>query len=241
MTIVATVVTAILTFAALPAWADAPNASQTVEIKGVRNPELASYRLMRAGLDAFDQYRELAPEAPELRYRLRGRSGVDTSLDGLQLKISGDNTSIELPLAADHSFLLPRSRQAEDDNADLVLNRPKRDYRWWPDVHSPSVPANMRRLGDLRLECQVLVAVAKEAIGFMTKAMINSLLLTSDWCGHAKVNIATSVPRPLSKATLLSGEQRIELKITDKGYGFQPPLANQAYPDATLIELEYKN
>jgi hypothetical protein len=222
--------------AAMPTWAEEP---KSVEIKGIRNPELKTYRVMAAGLDAFDEYHALAPDATELRFRLRGRIGANKDLDDLQLRIAGDNTSINLPIDSDLTFVLPRSQAAADDNADLVLNKPKGGYRWAPDIHTPSVPANMRRLGDLRLECQVLVAVGKQEMGFMMKAFVNSLLLTSDWCMHEKVHIGFHLQRQLSKATLLHGDQRIALKITDKGHHFEPLLNDRSYPDDTLIELEY--
>ena len=222
--------------AAMPAWADEP---KSVEIKGIRNPELKTYRVMAAGLDAFDEYHALAPDATELRFRLRSRIGANKALNDLQLRIAGDNTSINLPIDQELTFALPRSQAAADDNADLVLNKPKGGYRWAPDIHTPSVPANMRRLGDLRLECQVLVAVGKAEMGFMMKAFVNSLLLTGDWCMHEKVNIGFHVQRQLSKATLLYGDQRIALKITDKGHHFEPLLNDRTYPDDTLIELEY--
>jgi hypothetical protein len=222
--------------AATPTWADEP---KSVEIKGIRNPELKTYRVMAAGLDAFDEYHALAPDATGLRFRLRARIGANKDLNDLQLRLAGDNTSINLPIDQDLTFALPRSQAAADDNADLVLNKPRGDYRWAPDIHTPSVPANMRRLGDLRLECQVLVAVGKAEMGFMMKAFVNSVLLTGDWCMHESMNIGFHVQRQISKATLLYGDQRITLKITDKGHQYEPPLNDRKYPDDTLIELEY--
>jgi hypothetical protein len=228
---------------AAPAWADAPAGEpQSVEIKGVKNPELKTYKVMLAGLDAFDDLHALAPTARELRFKLRARGGAkDVDLSNLALHISGDNTSIDVPIAADLTFALPRNEAAERDDADLVLNKPKGGYRWQPDIRSEAVPENMRRLGDLRLECEVLIAVGKQEIGFMLKAFINSLLLTTDWCMHEKMKINTYSPRKISKATLLHEGQRIELKITDKGLGYQPPLSNKSYPDDALIELEFAN
>jgi len=147
---------------------------------------------------------------------------------------------IKVPIDAGFTFVLPRDEAAADDNADLLLNKPKSGYRWQPAIRTPNLAPDMRRLGDLRLECEVLVGVAKEELGFMLKAMINSLLLTTRWCTHEKIRLSTSVsPRKLSKATLLHGEQRIDLKLSDKGRAYYPPLADKSYPDDTLIELEF--
>ncbi|KQW96489.1 hypothetical protein ASC94_06475 [Massilia sp. Root418] len=211
-----------------------------VVVNGIRNPELKTYRVMAAGLDAFDKYHELAPTAPEVRFKLRPRSGKPSAdMSGLAMRIAGDTISIPLPVAADHTFSLPRSEAARKENADLLLNKPKGGYRWQPDVHSAGVPEGMRRLGDLRLECKVLVATAKEEIGFWLTSMINTLLLTTDWCSHEKIQLSTAAAQRIATATLTHGDQRVQLKLNKEGTSYTPPLGNKAYPDDALIELRY--
>jgi hypothetical protein len=212
---------------------------QAVEIKGTRNPELKTYRVMAAGLDAFDEHHALAPNATELRFRLRGREGSNADLNALSLRVSGEHISIDVPIAADLTFALPRSEAAADENADLVLNKPKGRYRWQPEIRSAGVPDHMRRLGDLRLECEVLMAVGKAEMSFMMKAMVNSLLLTTRWCTNEHMRIPTISPRKLASATLLHGGQRIPLKLISEDTRFEPPLPDKTYPDDTLIELEF--
>lgn len=79
----------------------------------------------------------------------------------LRLRLAGDTQSVDLPIDDAFTFELPRSQPFLDDNADLELSKPKTGYRWQPDIHSAGVPQGMRRLGDLRLECEVLINVAK--------------------------------------------------------------------------------
>ena len=213
-----------------------------VVVNGIRNPELKTYRVMAAGLDAFDDYHELAPTAPEVRFKLRPRSGAQPAgMEDLAMRIAGDTISIPLPVAADHTFSLPRSEEARKENADLLLNKPKGGYRWRPDIHSLGVPEGMRRLGDLRLECKVLVATAKEEIGFWLTSMINTLLLTTDWCSHEKIQLSTAAERRIASATLTFGEQRVPLKVSKDGSGYVPPLGNKTYPHDALIEIQYSD
>src|SRR5471032_3173961 len=54
----------LLLAAGLPAQADD---AATVQINSIRSPELKPYRVMLAGLDAFDEYHALAPNTHELR------------------------------------------------------------------------------------------------------------------------------------------------------------------------------
>lgn len=226
-----------LAAAAGTAAAQQPAEPQAVEIKGVRNPELKTYRVMLAGLDAFEENHAFAPNAPEVRFRLRSRADKDTNLDDLAIRLSGNTVSLPLPLDANNSFALPRNEQAESEDAEIVANKPKGGIRWQPDVRTPGVPDGMRRLGDLRLECRVLIATAKKEIGFMLTAFINSVLLTTDWCGDEKIQLATPVPNKIASATVLHDGQRIALKLTNRGKGYIPPLADKTYPDDTLIEV----
>ena len=217
-----------------------PAEQEPVHVSGMRNPELKRYRVMSAGLDAFDDNHDLAPNAKELRFKLRPRASAGPdAMDNLTLRIVGDTISIPVPIDPDGTFVLPRSAQAYNEDADLQLNKKKGGYRWHPDIRSPFVPVNMRRLGDLRLECQVKVAVAKKEMGFWTKALINSFLLSTDWCNVPKLQLHTTVDRKLASATLLYGEQRIRLHLSGDSEGYVPPLSDRTYPDNTLIELKY--
>lgn len=235
-------VAAMLACAVIPAacaFAD-PAAQRDILVNDVRSPELKTYRAMLAGLDAFDAGHALAPNAPEVRFRLRPRSSEpDADLTDLKLRIALDDDAIPVPLAPDHSFVLPRDARAAQQNGDLILNKKKGAYRWQPDIHSTGVPPDMRRMGDLRLECRVMVAVIKEELRFWERALVNSVLLTSDWCSVDKINIATYTPRRLKAAYVITDGERVKLPLAAFGAGFQGPIGDKAYSDDTLIALEY--
>lgn len=217
-----------------------PTGAPAVEVKGIRNPLLKPYKFMVAGLDTFEAKHALAPQAATLRFKLRPRDpGEPGPMDNLKLRLAGDQHSVDLPIDSADTFELPRSQAALDDNADLELNKPKNGYRWQPDIHSAGVPPGMRRVGDLRLECEVLVSIAKKEIGLLKTAFINSVLLSGDWCNHKSLDMPTIVTRKLAAATLVEGDKRTELKVVDAGMGYMPPLREKAVSDDALIELKY--
>lgn len=224
---------------ATPAAAQQAKEIDPVVVNGMRNPELKRYRVLLAGMDAFEKHRKLAPTAEMVRFKLYARAGAATDPEALSLRISADSFSIPVPVDGDGLFVVPRNAQADDEDADIVLNKKKGAYRWRPDVRSANVPANMRRLGDLRLECQVLVGAAKEEIGLFWTATINSMLLTTDWCNHESISLGTKTDRKVKSAWLITGDNRVKVHVDDNG--FVPPLADKAYPDDTLIELEYED
>ena len=211
---------------------------QVVPVNGMKKPEMRNYRAAWAGFEAFDKQRALAPAAP-LHFRMVSRNpSAVAPLDGVELKIVGDDT-IPVPIAADGKFTLPRVQAAYDSDALLVLNRKQGLLRASPDIRTPGLPDNVRRLGDLRLECQVLVAVVKEEIPFMVNALINSLLLTRDWCSKDKLSIGFRADRKPASATLVHGERRQAVQVTGEEY--VAPIGDSSWPDDALIELTYEN
>jgi hypothetical protein len=225
-----------------PAPETAADPGPLVVVNGTRSPDLQPYRYMLSGLDAFDDYHALAPNAAEVRFRLTRRDKAPAdALDGLAVRISGEHSDIALPLDAQQRFTLPRNEQAEQaeqENADIVLNKKKRDFSFWPDVRSAGVPDGMRRLGDIRLECRVLVAIGKNHIPFMLRAMINTLTLSTDWCGWQKFKLSVRGDGPIARATLLAGDQRVPLQVSENGRSYSVPVGDKQYADDTLIEVE---
>lgn len=214
-----------------PASADQP---MVQEISAVRDPEWKSYRQMLKGVDAFDEYRQLAPKA-DLRFVLRPDNPA-LSMADLTLRIAGTTTSIPVPIAADGTFSIPRYQTAIDEDADLLLNRRKNAVRWRTEIHTPEVPANARRLGDLRLSCRVNWAVLKDDMPFLRRTAVS---LAGGPCGSSLVKVYWAEPRPLASATLVEGERRLVLSLGKDGVSYSPPLTDQNWGDDALVIFEY--
>jgi hypothetical protein len=209
-----------------------------VAVDGIKGAELKPYRVMSAGLDAFDEYHHLAPAAT-LKFKLsrRGEASSGGNWDGVTLRLVGNDTSTPIPIAADGTFVLPRNQQAYDDEADLILNQKKSLMRFSPEVRSPGVPANARRLGDLRLECQVIVAIGKKELNFAQRMAINTIMLGGDWCSKGLGKFGFSLPDRSLSATLVNGAtKRI---ISTSAYQILAPIQDKSLPDDALIEFEY--
>ena len=212
-----------------------------VHVNAMRDPEVRKYKVILAGLDAFDRHRQLAPSVDRLQFRATARQ-KDESPAPLGARLVGDD-GFNLPLAIDAAgrFTVPRSEAAEDAKSELELNRKRRLYRTAPDVRTPGLAANQRRLGDLRLECQVTVAMAKEEIGLFWTMTLNTILLTSDWCSFfsEKRNARFGFPADgrLSAAVLREGERTLDLQF--KGDGFEVPLGSPDWSDDAVVELRF--
>lgn len=221
--------------------ADSGEKVAEVAVSGIRNPELKPYRVMWAGLDAFDEHRKLAPNAA-LKFRLSKRgegSRAASNWDGVTLRLAGNETSTPVPIDADGSFSLPRSKAAYDDEAELILNQKKASARFSVDVRTPGLPANVRRLGDLRLECQVLIAIGKKELNFAIRAAFTTAFRTSDWCSAPRAKISTTLPDWSMSTTIVDGATRKALPPHDSN--FNGPIQDKTLSDDALIEFEFWN
>ena len=211
---------------------------QVVPVPGLKKPDMRNYRSVVAGLDHFEENRSLAPKAA-LHFRLVSNNrNSKVSLDGVSLKIVGEGEPVVVPVAADGLMTMPRIEAAYDSDALVVLNRTHGQFYNMPDIRTPGLPDNVRRLGDLRLECQVMFAVLKKEIGFVKSAIISSALMTSNWCGFQDMDLAIWSPWPVKSAMLVFGDRRAATNM--EGDRAKAPLGDKSWPDDTLIELTFE-
>ncbi len=235
--------------------------SVTVAAKANRDPVEKSYRKMIQGMDLFEKQRGMAPGA-NLRFKLLPRR-PDTDMNSIVLEVLGSNAAFEVPVAPDRTFTLPRNQQALDENAQVTPNRKAQSMTWRTDIRTPGLPTNTRRLGDLRLECQVgmqsgLLSNSSNVVGRLFKVILD----TPAYCDRPAPLYLFFADKPLFSVAMVSGSRREILSI-DKLYAaasddpglkddlpycdcevlvdrtYVLPLGDKSWPDDTLVEFEY--
>jgi len=98
------------------------------------------------------------------------------------------------------------------------------------------MPEHVRRLGDLRLECRVTIAIVKEQMPFLAKTALNTLMLTSDWCAKQDFNLAVPGPRYGAHAVLRAGERTRALPSL--GWSVDVPIGDASWPDDALVQFD---
>lgn len=212
-----------------------------IHVNALRNPEMRKYKAILVGLDTFDRHHALAPAVPELRFRVEPRRGAGLP-EAPKVRIEGENDFV-LPLALDarNRFTVPRSEAALEAGGELVLNQKRKSYQIMPDVRTPGLPDNVRRLGDLRLECKVMFAIVKEEIPLFWVATINGFLRTRDWCSFFKTyehSIDFKTESPVVSAILSEGKRSAALKTGD--HSFSISLNEPSWGDDALVELTFR-
>lgn len=236
----------------------ASSAPQTVVVRSTRDPVDKSYRKMIAGMQRFQRDHGLAPGAA-LRFQLLPRLPT-VDMRGITMRVVGDHISVPVPVAPDNTFVLPYNQQALNEDAAVISNRKTTSMTWRAQVLSPGVPAGMRRLGDLRLECRVgmdagLISNSSPLFGWL----FNALTSTDQVCNNADGHYLLFAERPVFSVILHAGERTEVLPfkmlyaggeqtgdmlrycdcqvLLDRTY--YVPIWDPNWPDDTLVEFEY--
>ncbi len=234
-------------------------AQDTVHVTTVRDPVSKSYRKMVEGMDLFEAKHALAPQA-ELKFRLLPRKR-DTRMEDVRLEVVGDDFQKPLKVAEDGTFELGRDAKAIAEDAQVRPNRKAKTMTWRADIRSPGLPANTRRLGDLRLECQVGMKAELVSNRSAWERFLDSFSNLDDYCERANNNYLFFADRPVFSVALVDGERREVLPawrlwggaseeedvtpmlpwcdcevLLDRTYTL--PLGDRSWPDSTWVEIE---
>ena len=235
--------------------------SVTIAAKANRDPVEKSYRKMVRGMDLFNTERSMSPNGV-LRFKLLPRR-PDTDMKSIEMEVIGSTVAFPVAVLPDDTFTLERNAKAFDENAQVIPNRKAQSMTWRSDIRTPGLPADTRRLGDLRLECRVgmeagLISNSSNIIGRMTQAVLD----TPAYCDRKAPLYLFFADRPLFSVTLASGNRREVLSI-DKLYAtasddpglktdlpycdcevlvdrtYVLPLGDRSWSDDTLVAFEY--
>ena len=240
----------------------ATNALPPVSVTGLRDPVEKSYRRMLRGMDLFERNRPAMAPSASLRFKLLQRKpGV--RLDDLELEVVGRTVDIPLQVAADRTFVLPRDARAAAEDAVVTPNRKALTMTWRADVRTPGLPSNTRRLGDLRLECQVGLeaGLVSNSPSWIVR-LYDALDTTPAYCNRANNEYLFFAERPLFGVTLVAGNRREALPagrlwagatddpglrqdlpfcdcemLVDRTYFL--PLADASWPHDTLVVFDF--
>jgi hypothetical protein len=242
-----------LVVSSMVAQADPAQPTDEVVVESRPHPEAKRYANLLRGTQIFAQYRQFAPQA-SLRFKLYPRE-AGVNMHNLKVQIVSKSVRIPLELDNELRFELPVNQTAVEENADLIYNRQEGTLGWRVDVRTPGIPENMRRLGDLRLECRVELFGAHVARTFGSLGVISKL---SNPCTNPEAAYHFIADRPIFNVTLTYGNRSDSLP-TEKLYGndwselmmglvdwvllrdrvFLAPLSDTTWPDDTLLEFDY--
>ena len=120
-----------------------------------------SYRDVYRQMIWFEKYgkpKQFLQNHFRLRQREAGAQG-----EGLRLTLVGKTTRVDLPLDALGRAVFPFSKAAYDENAELVLNRPARQFSFGPWLSLVTRADGVYAVADLVTACEQMAAYLRYA------------------------------------------------------------------------------
>lgn len=219
-----------------PTALSAQEAAASVNVTGMRDPDWKPYSAMLKGVARFEEKHALAPAA-ELKFILEPRR-PDVDMSALQLRLESDEAGLAIPLGERNIFTLPVGQGPLYATAELALNRKAGSVRWIPYVRSAGTSDTRRRLGDLRLACEVHWAIDKETLPFAMRTAMSALGGPCNFVS-AKGTYSFAEARPISGATISFGGKTAPVPFSASS--FTPPLRDRDWDDDSVIDLTFEN
>jgi len=168
--------------------------------------------------------------------------------------------AIPVRVARDGSFSLERDEKALREDAWVTPNRKVASLTWRTEIRTPGLPPDTRRLGDLRLECEV--GMEADLVSNERSFLSNPMRRRMGYCNNNPARYLYFTDRALFGVTLISGA-RSELLPVDELYAgstkrplsaselavcdcevlldhtYYLPLGDRSWPDDTLVQFEY--
>lgn len=211
-------------------------AAASVNVKGIRDPDWKPYSAMLKGVRTFEEKHALAPTA-ELRFILEPRR-ADVDMHAIALRLESDEAGMAIPLGERHVFTLPVEQGALYEKAELTVNRKAGSVRWIPYVRSAATSDTTRRLGDLRLACEVHWAIDRDTLPFAMRTAMSALGGPCNFVSQ-KGTYSFSEPRRITGATISFNGKSAAVPFS--GSSFTPPLRDKDWSDDSVLELAFED
>ena len=96
-------------------------------------------------------------------------------MHAIALRLESDEAGMAIQLGEGNIFSLPVVQGPLYEKAELTVNRKAGSVRWMPYIRSAATSDTIRRLGDLRLACEVHWAIDKETLHFAMRTAMSSM------------------------------------------------------------------
>ncbi len=207
------------------------NAISRVAVSNPKDPELRSYAQMLKGMKAYNEKQQFAPDS-ELYFILIPKL-KSINVQDVTMRLASDDASINIAIDSAGKFTLPFIEQNKDDEYDLILNIPKGRFLIRPYVKSVKLPDDVKRLGDLRLECEVRWAIEKQDVSLVFRTYVN-LLSSGNPCTSRYVRVGFYAQPGVDSITLDTPKEKFSFKVSAaQTYSF--PLWDTELSDDGLI------
>ncbi|MFM7626229.1 MAG: hypothetical protein ACKO7G_07135 [Gammaproteobacteria bacterium] len=218
----------------IPSPDEATLPNDEVLVNASKSPFSIDAKALRRAAAAFDKDRTLAPEAP-LRFRV---IDYTPKAESLRICIERDDDVETVAVGADGLLSLPETAFA--DGARLHANRSEEALALTPEILSPGTALHTRRLGDLRLQCRVVLTLDIHKAPLYIRALMPpvSMVCNSKNFGYYVYTGFQVESAEIRGADAYKAVRGDKSKAISKGGNYAAPLHDRSISDDAIIELK---
>lgn len=205
-----------------------------VLVNASKSPFSIDAKALRRAAATYEKDRSLAPEAP-LRFRVIDRT---PKAESLRIWIERDDDVETVAVGADGLLSLPQVAFA--DGARLHANRSEEALTLTPEILSPGTALHTRRLGDLRLQCRVDLAMRIYEEPLYVRALMPpvSMVCNSKNFGYYVYTGFQVESAEIRGADAYKAVRGDKSKTISMRGGYAAPLGDRSISDDAIIELK---
>lgn len=209
--------------------------TDTINIVAYKNPDRRPYKAFIRAMESNEKFKTLAPMA-SVNFQLVSLLDKGLDFQNIRLRFVGENVNVPIVLSENGLFHIEKNFEKDADNAELIVSVKSGTSKFTSSVRTPALPSNERRLGDLRLECEMNWAMTKEDLPFVMKA---AFALGGGLCHSSKIAVSFSEPKRFKTIWLVDSDRKLKIFGGQSGNRYAPPLHDQSWGDDAKLVFEY--
>ena len=209
--------------------------TDTVNIVAYKNPDRRPYKAFIRAMEANEQFKALAPKA-NVNFQLVPLLDKGRDLKNIRLRFVGANADLPILLSEHGLFRLEKSFEKDADNAELIVSAKSGATKFNVSVRTPELPENERRLGDLRLECEMEWAMNKEDLPFVMRTVF---ALGGGLCHSSNIAVTFLEIKRFKAIWLVDSSRKVNIYRGKSESRYVPPIYDQSWGNETKLVFEY--
>ncbi|MDE2441361.1 MAG: hypothetical protein KGP14_10075 [Betaproteobacteria bacterium] len=204
------------------------DAEPEIIVTGFSKPfKLTGKQLVRAQQAFVAKRSEFAPDS-QLYFRVASQDG--SSIEGLDLYLKNGDEIIDLPLDSQSRFIVPA---LSNKDWTLYANRGRKALSVTPSILSPGTSDLNRRLGDLRLQCNVYWAMLSPETSIFARALFSS----AGGCKSGKFGYYVNTERAIASGSVSNGGTSIPIRLWGD-HRYAAPIGEKRMPNDARVVLQ---
>ncbi|WP_174292572.1 hypothetical protein [Sphingomonas bacterium] len=205
-----------------------------IVVTAVTKPYQIDVHALIVARNAFEQGRPSFAPAATLFFEVR-EQGHAAARSDLRLTLVDGQRAV--PVLLDQGrFTLPALPEGKWR---LTANRARRAITVQALVMTPGTTEGDRRLGDLRLQCRALIAMAKTEASIALLPVIG-LFEAMGPCTSRRIGIYYSTSSPIAGAELREGGRTEPVSVGPNGRGYRAPIQDRSFTNEARLTLTPK-